>query len=568
MGCALPACSQGLAHDDPQPEPPPVVPRWIAVLDTESISALRFDDVTKPELLRLSSSENVKLLSWSPDGSHLAYVSADGVAVTLHVASASDDFEVRDVVLPEPPGAVGAPEWSVVAASKSVWADGHEWLRGLSWMGPNTVLLSSCRAERFELYRMPADRLEPERIGEYRAGSPELGDPCEQVVFSATRFGVLYTTGSTDAPELWIARESEEPRRMGAGLLASGGEGYAAAELLWSADGESAAWWTVGKLPEVPFAGGISPPEPSEPSVDVLPEETPSIGHVHVPLGCEVERDPHGDLYFCDQPSYRAQAPGGPGYAFLVNQGTSGSHPRLRASISGRNEVLLGPAVAGFAFVGEARLVFARPADDEPAPGGDAVELTLYDGQARVIDRTPGKVFSVDALPGSDRVYFVREEEGDPRFTLWTAALDVVPERVEIDGSVILDSLLKQGAIAPHVPNYGVGPRESRPASTRGGRFLLLDAASDGSCISRSDHCQTSRWIVDLERYGRAIQLHDRWTPQDSLTPMTWTPDGAGLLASDAEGIHFIPGPDFEGSFGLAGPAEMWFIPESWPAPP
>ena len=90
--------------------PPSVAPRWLALQSSESLRVVRFDDVTAPEEVTLSTRADgehadFERVYWSPSGEHLAFVidDADGNG-SLWLASASDGFARRAVSQPRSGG--------------------------------------------------------------------------------------------------------------------------------------------------------------------------------------------------------------------------------------------------------------------------------------------------------------------------------------------------------------------------------------------------------------------------------------------------------------------------------
>jgi hypothetical protein len=58
------------------------------------------------------------------------------------------------------------------------------------------------------------------------------------------------------------------------------------------------------------------------------------------------------------------------------------------------------------------------------------------------------------------------------------------------------------------------------------------------------------------------IQLDDRWT---LARRVQWAVDGSGLLATTDEGLHYIPGPSYMGSYELSrGIIVEFHSPDQW----
>ncbi len=534
---------------------PALAPRWVAVFTRDDaeppnprLSIVRFDDPLEPETFALAGSAEEYVtqdwVRWSPSGSHVAFVTCDRERLlpSLSVASATDDFERR---------AIGAPlqfEATTEAGCRDVMS-----YNSIAWMGSDTLFAVILSSDQMLYYRIPVGSGEPELIGEIDSRQP----------FTASPFGVLYTLGTSSGVwDLWFAGETGEPQRMGtkpeALLFTRQGP------LTWSPDGQRAWWWTHwpddGSPTAATHGGGELPP----PQVEIVPDQIPKIGRIHVPTGLVVDQHPHGDLSAAYEFNGYATSPTGAAVAYAVYRRPvaayaaerhltivrdSGQTP-IREGIGSSTQSIVG-------FIDDESLFFSVSREPQEPDGDRSVAIVVEQGgvsRELSVDRYAPRY--MDVLRQSNRLFFARQS-AERRASLWTVNLDDAEARAEpvvLEGSVIGDSLLKQGQIQPALYD--------KPAEAERGQALLVATSDDDECLEINRGCQTARWVVNFDGGPSIAQLQDRWVP----AVVSWSPDGTGLVAVAEDGLSYIPGPDYRGWVQLEPGAVSMVVPVKWPA--
>lgn len=548
-GLESPSGAEGGEADRSEQEPPPILPdvapRWLAVSRAaQHLSVVRFDDPERPEIFTLAEGEGVVVspdwVHWSPLGTNVAFLTcdADTLVPSLFIASAGDDFRPRAIGTPfqiEPSSELGCRDVTRTNA--------------ISWMGPDTVF-AAVASEDFVLhYRIPVASLEPELLAESDTKPLHATSP----------HGALYVAGRSPGPwDLWFAGEADPPQRMSATpanpLNAEGGP------LTWAPDGQRATWWTHYTA-STPSAAGVG--ESLPPELEVVPGRVPEIGRVHVPTGLVVDEHPHGNLYGSNEFAGRELAPKGPALAYAIyrtNVASFDAHREIMLS-KGDDFVSLRGGLGGssirpaMGFLDGDVFFFSRWLD---TPEGDdiTIELVLREaGEDRRITVGRYAAQHFDAFRDTGRLFFVRSEV-DRSTLLWTfdtGEPNATAEQVAIEGSVVVDSVLKQGQVQPLYYN--------RPADAEAGEALLLAASDDTECRFLERDCQTQRWVVDFAGGQRLIRLNDKWLQ----ATVSWVPDGSGLVAATAEAVSYIPGPAYRGSIRIHPATGTLIIPTAWP---
>lgn len=546
--------------------PPDVAPRWLALATSEELLVVRFDDVTRTEEVTLSArvdGEQVDpaLVYWSPSGEHVAFVTTDSAgAPSLWLASANDGFARRAVAQP-PPGEQAA-----------VWGPAPS-DRALFWIGPSAFVLRVPSDEGIAFYRVAVDSLVSEWLGSYVHEADEFGWAEDNVLSAASRFGFLFSAGSRSQADLLFAGETGAPRRLGRALSAIGDPAhYAAAELVWAPDGESAAFWTraVGDEPSFsPVSTQFSLADAEAPALELEANGHPAIGLVHVPRGLYVDAHPHGNLTFSYEFVGRALAPQGAAVAYTLR------HQRLKPAyqlISGVPRSL--PPVPGssphgieggvgslpqFGFLDATSLIYPKVVPSPDSTAEISIQCVVRrGGEERVIsvDRYAPNYFA--ALAGSERLFFVREDVAR-RAQLFAVDLgepSAMAAPVPLPGSVLRDSVLPQGHTWPTAPSaYG-----TQGGSDAGLSLLVSTSTAKEECWQV---CETQRFVVDLSHGVDVSELEPRWL----YAPVNWAVDGSGLLAVDKQGLSFVPSTGFRGSFLLSAKVGAAIIPDRWPLP-
>jgi len=213
-----------------------------------------------------------------------------------------------------------------------------------------------------------------------------------------------------------------------------------------------------------------------------------------------------------------------------------------------------------FSLLDEETLLFARFAP-ELDPEGERITqyIVRQRQQERIIGEGGFGPYSFDGFSQSERLFFVGGDRDE--LQLWTVQLNdpnARAESVPLDGSVITDSVLKQGRARP--------PPYQGTAQTDVGQALLLATSESDECYFVSQRCQMARWVVTFEPSVQVIRLDDLWLKGT----VTWAPDGSGLLVEGEtvgeDGLSFIPAPTYRGSFELEPGALSVHLPERWPA--
>jgi hypothetical protein len=566
FGCGQTTADHASSSTDERVEPPGVAPRWTALVTRERLLVVRFDDVTQPETVELSSAANGERVDegqvfWSPTGAHVAFLTGvpsdvDGRGPrSLWVASAGDGFARRAVEVP----AAAVEDWGPSTA-----------MRGLFWIGSDTFALRLPTADGIEFYRTSVGALLPESLGLF--GDEPDGDAWSNVVSAASPSGFLFSTGSRSNPKLYLAEEQGPPRLLGSALVASGdGEHYASAELLWAPDGKRADFWTTatGEEPGVaPYSQsqyGISDAE--APVLTPEPEAALAVGLVHMPRNLIVDADPHGSVTFTEEVGGRALAPEGGSVAFSLHHEAKAESYRLLARIP--NETTssfdalqidggLGKSFPpSFGFLDKTSLFYPKFV---PGPSPDAepsARCVLWQaGQERELSVARYAPDEFRSIPGTQLLYFVRSDHPPGAELFRVDVSDSAPraEPIPLAGAVVRHSLLPQGRTA----GFGYGTFGGSPA----GSALLVSTSTADDCEYTGRGCETARFVVELAGERRTFELEARWL-QASLD---WAVDGSGLLATTQSGLSFVPSGAYRGSFPLAAEAGTVVSPDRWPA--
>lgn len=530
---------------------PPPAPRWAAVWtpsesepSVSDVSILRFDDVGRPEVFELADGADELIrkewVSWSPEGTHLALLSCDRDTLipSLFVASASDDFERRSVDLEfEPTTEPGCGDVEV--------------LNSVSWMGPDTLFAAVLSQEQKLYHRIGVENLEVELLGSIAYSQP----------FTTSPFGALYVLGTPEVSwDLWFAAETGEPRRMGtkpdALLFTSNGP------LTWGPDGQSATWWT--QWPADSSSADVTSGSTTAPQFEIVPGQLPKVGHIHIPTGLVVDRHPKGDLSTSFEFLEMAVSPLGSVIAYAIYRrpvASFGADQRITLIRDGNSSPISGGVGAygraTFGFLDEERFFYSSGREPQEPDGDRSVAVVLRTGtEVRELSVDRYAPFHFDAFRNENRLYFVRTGV-DRHTSLWSVDVgdpNARAEQVSIEGSVVQDSVLKQGQVQP-LPYHDVEEAEL-------GQALLLASSDDDECKELQRGCQTARWVVSFETGVEVVQLNDAWL--EGI--VSWAPDGLGLIVLSTSGLSYVPGPSYRGSISVGPDVVGMVLPTRWPA--
>ena len=563
-------------------------PRWIALGNKFDLSVVRFDDPASPVttllawvdlpnrtppttlpalVLPAQFVEDAEVMSvhtsWSMDGHHLVFGTRQAEGIKLWVASAADSFVPREI-------AFGAATQVIPR-----------------WIGDETMVIAVVHGEQVDFVRVNAPDWSVERLGSY-VGSDKVG-AATNATFNASRSGALYSLGSPDAGELWLARGKEPPRRIGSALPQGGGP--CQYKLTWSLDSQSAVWWGRAVFDDSLRNDLVCQ---SPPPVDLVPGAIPSIGIEAQSTRFQRYSTPKvGDQYVPDRYDWSAiswavsGSPVGPGIAYGICPASSST------SQTSVDRPYLGTLVVKSAVAGdpspaprqESGVVVCEARHPAKLPRFGFINTTDYfftrwrslvEGEAAsyefvihrqgqdqiVLDRLTGVVEAGVFARGNHLFVAAVDANG---LGLWSVDLTVpnlTAERVALEVApkewLASEFPLRPSGFIPSLRSsewLGGVDHDDEPIWDSPSRESLLVQIQPANCS------RCSRWsVVNFDDQHAVVPLDPAWREWD----LTWTPDAEGLLAV-GQGVYWLTGSGYRDRYRLSADNAVLFIPPRWP---
>jgi hypothetical protein len=450
--------------------------------------------------------------------------------------------------------------------------------------------------EQVDFARVSAPAWSVEMLGSY-LGSAEA-HAAANATFTVSRAGALYSLGSPDAGELWLVRDNEAPRHIGAALRR--GALPCQYDLSWSLDGQSAVWWGRTRY-DSSSAKDLGCQ--SAPALDIVPGAIPAMS-VEVratQFFRQSVSDPARGIFGNSVDwsliwSPVAGAPVGPAIAYGIcsAHSSTGNIPRDETSLGIGTLVVKGDSGDGgapvppretkavvcearvprFGFINASDYYFTR---QQTFPDGRKAVYEFVinrQGQDEVVGQELSSVLEAGVFARGRRLFYAATDASGQalwsvdltaaKLTAERVALAVGPEETLVDG--LRPGLYPSGSIPYLRSSEVLGGRDQsdEPMFDSPDREALLVGIQESPltpCEASPNLC--SRWVVvNFDAEPAVVPLDSAWRAWD----LTWTPDGQGLIAA-GKGVYWLTGPGYQDRYRLFEEHRGLFVPPRWPAP-